>query len=326
MITQDLPLVSILIPTYNRESLIRECVASALAQTYSSFEVIIVDNASNDGTWEICKNLASLDHRLRIYRNNTNIGPVANWKRCAELARGKLSKILFSDDILNSDCLAIMVPFLHSSTAFVYCSASVGKSVSTSRISYALGDNIAFNSSHYIDLVLQGRAPVSPGAVLIRTDDILRNLHSKVPTRLYHCFDCHGAGPDILLLLFTADLYPCVAHVSIPLVFFRHHHGSFSVSDQHNQVSLAYRSAFAYYLFSRNRKLWLQYVARQWRDEVKRSKRWTPVRSFLISLEGQGSMAECLSLLIISFSNSLLTLVKPVRRILQKLIPSTNLQ
>ena len=54
----DKKLVSILIPVYNREHLIIPCIESALAQTYKNIEIIIVDNNSTDGTWNICKEYA----------------------------------------------------------------------------------------------------------------------------------------------------------------------------------------------------------------------------------------------------------------------------
>ena len=79
-------LVSILVPVYNRENLIEETVNSGLSQTYENIEIIIVDNQSTDGTWKILEKLASQDKRIKIFQNNTNIGPVRNWKRCIDEA------------------------------------------------------------------------------------------------------------------------------------------------------------------------------------------------------------------------------------------------
>ena len=78
------PRVSILIPVYNREALIGECIQSALFQTFTDFEVIIVDNASTDNTWGICQRFAEQDKRVRVFRNEKNIGPVRNWRRCVD--------------------------------------------------------------------------------------------------------------------------------------------------------------------------------------------------------------------------------------------------
>ena len=55
------PLVSILIPVYNRQDLLPVCIESALAQTITDLEVVIVDNASTDKTWEVCQKFARQD-------------------------------------------------------------------------------------------------------------------------------------------------------------------------------------------------------------------------------------------------------------------------
>ena len=97
------PKVSILIPVYNREAFIAACVQSALEQTFTDFEIIIVDNASTDTTWKICQQIAEQDKRIRIFRNERNIGPVRNWRRCIEEARGVYGKILWSDDLISEE-------------------------------------------------------------------------------------------------------------------------------------------------------------------------------------------------------------------------------
>src|SRR5437879_4126737 len=94
------PLVSILIPLYNREQLLGPCIQSALDQTVRGFEVVIVDNASTDGTWQVCQAFAAKDSRVRIFRDPVNIGPVRNLQRCIQEARGQYGKILFSDDLI----------------------------------------------------------------------------------------------------------------------------------------------------------------------------------------------------------------------------------
>jgi len=83
-----MPKVSILIPVFNRKDYIAECIQSALDQTFTDFEVVVVDNASEDGTWEICQQFAANDQRVRIFQNDTNIGPVRNWRR----RKGSLEK------------------------------------------------------------------------------------------------------------------------------------------------------------------------------------------------------------------------------------------
>ena len=77
--TENLPMVSICMPCYNNSEFIEEAINSALNQTYANFKLIICDNQSDDGTWEIINKID--DPRLRIYRNATNIGMINNFKR-----------------------------------------------------------------------------------------------------------------------------------------------------------------------------------------------------------------------------------------------------
>lgn len=288
--------VSILIPVYNRKKYIAECIQSALDQTYCDFEIVIVDNASDDGTWEICQALAVRDSRIRVFRNATNIGPVRNWIRCAQEARGEYGKILFSDDLLEPDCIERMLqPLKNPDVGLVFCAAKIGPSKSESITAYSTNGKSLLRWRNYLALLLTARAPVSPGAVMLRTKDLIKNLHTDFPTATPRPFDRHGAGPDVMISILTASSYPCVATIREPLVFFRAHPGSFSVSNTNNQVANGYTSAIAYYLrYNESWLLWMYYLVRLWISEVRRQKIWVNPKLFLRTNEGHGSSLEIL--------------------------------
>jgi glycosyltransferase involved in cell wall biosynthesis len=90
------PLVTIAVPTFNRAHLVRECVHIALAQTYPNFEVLVSDNASTDATPEVLRGID--DPRLRVVRQDTNIGLIPNWNACLAQARGEYILFLPDDD------------------------------------------------------------------------------------------------------------------------------------------------------------------------------------------------------------------------------------
>jgi glycosyltransferase involved in cell wall biosynthesis len=106
------PDVSICVPAYNGERWIVRAVESALSQTYRSLEVVVVDDASTDGTLERLKELN--DPRIRLYANSRNLGATANWNRSVSLARGRLIKFLHGDDVLYTDCVEAMVRLFES--------------------------------------------------------------------------------------------------------------------------------------------------------------------------------------------------------------------
>jgi glycosyltransferase involved in cell wall biosynthesis len=243
-----------------------------------------VDNASDDGTWEICQQFAAKDSRIRIYRNKENVGPVRNWKRCAEKAKGAFSKILFSDDTLEPECLAEMVPKLENpDVSLVFCAARIGKSKEQSALAYSHKTKEGLTSREFLNLILDGKAPVSPGAILIRTKDLLENLHFDFHTATPRPFEKHGAGPDVMISLLTADDYSIVAHSAKPLVYFRAHAGSFSIANSSMQVFDGYTSAISYYLSSRcSRSKVIDYLSKRWLEKMRATHSLINPRVFLV--------------------------------------------
>ena len=99
--------VSICIPTYNTGKYLSFAVESALSQSFKDIEVIVCDNASTDDTQDLLSKYR--DERLKVFRNDSNIGMIRNFNRCVELASGKYIKFLEADDILETDCVVKMV-------------------------------------------------------------------------------------------------------------------------------------------------------------------------------------------------------------------------
>jgi len=108
------PLVSILIPTYNRSKHIKRAILSCLSQTYENLEIIITDNSSNSETEKV---ISEFDNKnIKYYKNSENIGPILNWKKAFEFSKGDWIVILPDDDyFLNpfyiSDCMEISSKF-----------------------------------------------------------------------------------------------------------------------------------------------------------------------------------------------------------------------
>lgn len=106
---QEKPLVSVLMTAYNRASCIGNAIESVLANTYPNFELIIVDDCSTDDTLAIAQQYASKDTRIRVYKNEINLGDYPNRNKAASYAKGKYLKYCDSDEELYSFCLDFMV-------------------------------------------------------------------------------------------------------------------------------------------------------------------------------------------------------------------------
>jgi succinoglycan biosynthesis protein ExoO len=90
------PKVSVIIPAYNTEKYIRQAIYSALEQTETQIEVIVVDDASTDRTAMVVEGIP--DDRVRLLKNQRNLGPSGSRNRAIEVARGEWIAILDSDD------------------------------------------------------------------------------------------------------------------------------------------------------------------------------------------------------------------------------------
>lgn len=94
---------------YNGEAYLEQCLDSALAQTFSDFELLLVDDGSTDNTLAIAERYASFDSRVRVATNSRNLGLVGNWNRCIELSRAPWVKFVFQDDTLRPNGLSALL-------------------------------------------------------------------------------------------------------------------------------------------------------------------------------------------------------------------------
>ena len=99
------PPVSIGLPVYNGEKYLADSLESLLGQTYEDFELIISDNASTDGTAEICRRYGRQDPRIRYFRQSRNIGAGPNGNFVIDQSRGRLFKWASHDDVYAPDLL-----------------------------------------------------------------------------------------------------------------------------------------------------------------------------------------------------------------------------
>jgi succinoglycan biosynthesis protein ExoO len=101
--------VSVIIPAWKAADFIARAVASALASTGASVEIVVVDDASPDGTFGVLQKLAAADPRVVIDRLAQNGGPSAARNRAIELAKGRFIAILDADDAMAAGRLASLV-------------------------------------------------------------------------------------------------------------------------------------------------------------------------------------------------------------------------
>ncbi len=118
-----LPLVSIIITSYNRAHCIFKAIESALAQDYPNLEIIVSDNNSTDNSMEVINRYAQ-DPRMKISRNEVNIGMTPNFRKATwELIKGDYVSYISSDDYFCDDSFisdAISLAFSHENVVIVF--------------------------------------------------------------------------------------------------------------------------------------------------------------------------------------------------------------
>ncbi len=161
-----MPLVSVVIPTYNRRDSVREAIASAVAQSYPDVEVIVVDDGSDDGTAEVVREFQEFQEFEAVqYVYQANRGVSAARNVGVARARGELIAFLDSDDVWQPDKLAYQVALFQEHSDVQICQTDEiwlrnGVRVNPHQKHHKTGGDIFARS---LELCL-----VSPSAVMMR--------------------------------------------------------------------------------------------------------------------------------------------------------------
>ena len=92
------PAISVIIPMYNMEKYIRYCLDCILYQTFDDYEVILIDDASTDKTYEICRQICENNPAVILLKNEVNKGQQYSRNRGLDVAKGKYVYFMDSDD------------------------------------------------------------------------------------------------------------------------------------------------------------------------------------------------------------------------------------
>lgn len=108
------PLVSVLIPCYNCEAYIIDCINSITEQSYQNIEILVCDDGSKDSSYNKIVQLAETETRLKLFRNEVNLGKVETINRLIEESKGHYIAFLDSDDFISKDKIKLQVNFMQA--------------------------------------------------------------------------------------------------------------------------------------------------------------------------------------------------------------------
>ncbi len=198
----EMPKVSIGIPIYNEEKWAARALESLLVQSYHNIEIIISDNASTDRTEEICREYSRKDHRIRYYRNDTNMGMGYNFEKVVHLSQGKYFMWAGADDWWAPDFVKMLVEELegHPEAGLAMSAFHRYKESKTNF------DNTAFNGTYFDSTAFEVEAENNPNNMTylqMLTAFSTHISHTWIP---YHCFIYGLYRTDILKLLLEVPI------------------------------------------------------------------------------------------------------------------------
>lgn len=151
------PKITIIVPAYNVERYIERCISSILRQTYSSLEVIAIDDGSTDGTGAILDALALKDSRLRVV-HQTNTGLVMVREKGISLASGNYIGFVDGDDAVDPDMYEhLLKNLLEAGADISHCGLCVYWDDNTTELHYGTGRKMVQSSAEALRDLLQGR-------------------------------------------------------------------------------------------------------------------------------------------------------------------------
>lgn len=227
------PLISIIIPTYNRASLLRETLDSVLMQTYQNWECIVVDDGSTDNTKEIVLNYREKDSRFSYHSRPIDMPKGANSCRNFgfELSKGEFINWFDSDDIMLPEFLSKKIGCFSAAINLVICSGYL----TDENLQNRKATELVVQTNIFKDYTLWNLRIFTP-SVLFRKSFLPKELFSAKITR--------GQETELFSRLFFKMKSAEYEILNEPLFLYRHH--SESKTHKNNVYVAAYKESQAY--------------------------------------------------------------------------------
>lgn len=217
----DLPLVSVIVTSYNREQYIAETIKSILVSSYQHYEVIVVDDCSTDDTVAIAKKFER-DNRVSVYINERNLGQFKNRNHAASFAKGKYIKYCDSDDLIYpwtlEYCVSMMEKYPDAGIGFIYLKNEVEKEY--------LAPKETIHTNFFSSTILN----IGPSGTILNSELFRRS-------GMYE--DKYGVPSDMFFNLRMAALFPCVL-LKKDFFYYRIHDGQ-ELSNRYSYVQHNFR-------------------------------------------------------------------------------------
>lgn len=178
------PELSVIVPNYNKAKYIPQCLDSILSQSRKDFEVIIVDDASTDESWDILRQFADANPRIRLYRMDTNCRQGICRNLGMDKARGKYLTFVDSDDFLEPGFFAHGLKIIKESNADIaFFSLKWRKDIE--QIRAQIQEDAVMDPNALYEMFINRKIEPAPYAKIIRTD-VARLSGARFEEYIYH--------------------------------------------------------------------------------------------------------------------------------------------
>lgn len=198
--------VSILIPTRNRPQLAIKAVRSALAQTYRSIEVVVTDNSDTAQLGDLIASIG--DDRVHYFKNHENIGPILNWRKALETAKGAYCLVLPDDDYLIN-------PFYVEDAAEILTNDAINLVIPDCILSYP-SKNIVGTSGH--SGLIKGQDFIRKGRHIPHIGNVFRKEMAQ-NFNAFHSNDILWSDIELWMKLMSAGDVHCYSTPSVLYLF-----------------------------------------------------------------------------------------------------------
>lgn len=167
----ELPLISVLLPIYNAEAYLKESLNSILKQTVTNFEIIALDDGSQDASLQILKEIQSQDSRIRIEQNEKNLGLIATLNKGLQYCSAPFTARMDADDLIATTRFEKQLEFLNANPDYAAVSSLMeefDENGNTKKITYRQSYQDIKNASLFY-------SPVSHAASIFKTN-VLKEL------------------------------------------------------------------------------------------------------------------------------------------------------
>ena len=239
--------VSFVIPVYNAESFLRQCLDSIKNQTVNEWEMILVDNGSTDSSGDICNQYANEDNRIQVVHQE-NKGPASARNIGVRLAKGDWISFIDSDDWIEKNYIEILQDYFDEKYDLIFYAYDI---VSENGTKCILDKGVARAEVSEAHIKILEKQSIDTG--LSKEQTPVNKYRGQVWTKLYRKEFLHAnelwARENLMRcqdVMFNLEVYgKAKCGVFVPEVLYHYRHLTASLCHQHNDKQKVYLDRFA---------------------------------------------------------------------------------